>query len=82
MEDNDVNANSESEEQTHLSFMASHHFGYDDDDNEVSNDKPSYDELHDAYNDLNVKCLNLSKFSVNHNVVSITKKAKKKVVSF
>lgn len=46
------------EEQTHLSFIVSHH---SDDDDKVSNfdssDKPSYDELQDLFNNLHDECI-------------------------
>ena len=55
--------NSEYEEQAHLLFMVSHHSNIDDD--EVSNDKPSYDELHDAFNDLRYECFKISKLGLS-----------------
>lgn len=49
------------EEQGHMTLLVSHHF---DDDNEVNNDKLSYDELHDAFNNLHDECLKLYRLNV------------------
>lgn len=52
-------------EQTHLSLIVSHHS--DDDDDEVSDfesiNKPSHDELCDAFNDLYDECIKLYKLN-------------------
>lgn len=60
-EDNEINSSldSENEEHTHLSLMTSHHS--DDKNQKVSNNKPSYDELQNTFNELHDKCLKLSR---------------------
>lgn len=50
-------SSSSDEEQAHMIFMVSHVC----DDDEVSNNKPSYEELHDAFSDLHDECLKLSR---------------------
>lgn len=50
---------SKNKKQAHLSLMASHYS--DSKDKEVSNDKPSYDELKNSFNKLHDGCLNISR---------------------
>lgn len=61
-EDSEISSSS-NEEQRNLVFIASHNTAYDED--EVSdcelNDKPSYEELHNAFYELNEECLILSR---------------------
>lgn len=68
-DNNDITtSNSKNKKQAHLSLMVPHHLN----DDEVSNVKLSYDELHDAYNDLHDECLKFYRLSAKQ----------KKIISF
>jgi len=75
---NDNEINSSSDEEANMTLMASRH---SNDEQEVSdyelNDKPSYEELQNAFHELHEECLNLSRTCAKQKnlILSLERKA-------